>query len=100
MRGASWPPTPKRSRRLACLDQAKQRDLRRRAKALGRAPVARSAAHVHPHVVQPMQACRERLLQRNEEIPRKELATMRVAGQLELVARLHRRDGATGLMGQ
>ena len=56
--------------------QAQQRDLGRRAQALGRPPVAGAAADVDQHLVDAVQARREGLLEAHEEVPGQELAAV------------------------
>src|SRR5579883_1530172 len=86
---------------LAALSRGHQpypRDLRRYAQALGRAPVAAAAAGVDPQAPEPVKARRKRLLQPHEEIPRPELAAMRVARQLQVEAGVRGRRCRARLM--
>src|SRR5438132_126436 len=67
-------------------DQADKRDLRRDPETHRRSPKPRAAASVNPHAAEAVQPRDERLLQAHEEVPRPELAAMRVPGELQLVA--------------
>src|SRR6185312_15745402 len=74
-----------------CRDQPQACDFRRHAEPLRRPPVARAATHVHPQMIEPMQPGGERLLEPHEQIPRPELAAVRVTRELQIEAR--RRGG-------
>src|SRR6266704_5117470 len=67
-------------------DQADQRDLRRDPETHRRSPIPRAAASVNPHAAEAIEPRDERLLQAYEEVPRPELAAVRVPGELQLVA--------------
>src|SRR5688572_2126838 len=62
-------------------------DLRRSAEAHRGPPVTRAAAHVDLRALMVEEPRDVRLLQLHEEVERKELATVRVAGELEAHAR-------------
>src|SRR5664279_2063698 len=89
--GRAWP----RSRHP---DEAQQRDLRRRADAFRRPPVARAPARVDPHPAPAMQARGERLLQPDEKGPGQELAAMGVPRELQVEARRLGGRGAARLV--
>src|SRR2546426_6487378 len=62
-----------------------QGDLRRRAQAQRRPPVARAAAHVQPHRLQPVESRDKRLEQPHQEVEREVLPTVRVPRELQVV---------------
>ena len=78
--------------------EAQPRDLRRRAQALRRSPIAGAAAYVDPQRVQPMKSGSERLLQAHEKIPRQELAAVRMARELQVIAGRRRGERRSRLM--
>ena len=62
-------------------DKPYARDLGRRAETLWRTPVSGPAARIDPEPAELCEAGRERLLEPDEEIPRQELAAVRMTGQ-------------------
>jgi hypothetical protein len=60
--------------------EAQPRDLRGGPQTLRRSPIAGAATRVDPQAVQPCETGREWLLETHKEIPREELAAVRVAG--------------------
>ena len=75
-------------------------DLGRCTESFRRAPVSSPSTRIDPKGLQTIQPSSERLLQSNEEIPRPELPAVRVAGELQLKARLQRGCGGSRLMRQ
>src|SRR2546427_10723033 len=67
-------------------DQANECDLRRNPESHRRSPIPGAAAGVDPHAAEAVEPRDERLLQAHQEIPRPELAAVRVPGELQLVA--------------
>ncbi len=80
--------------------QPQKRDLRRRAQANGRSPVAGSPADIDFHAVEFVKAGNERLVEADHVVPREELAAVGVARDLEIETRLGRVEHTLGLMGQ
>ena len=61
-----------------CGNQPNPRNLRWNAEAIWRTPVAGAAAYVNPQILQAMQAAGKRLEKTYEQVPRPELAAMRM----------------------
>src|SRR5438445_12420757 len=76
-------------------DQANECDLRRNPESHRWSPIPRAAAYVDPHAAEAVEPRDERLLQAHQKIPRPEPPTVRVPGELQLVAgRFRERSGA------
>ena len=73
-------------------------DLGWRAETLWRTPVSGPAARIDPEPAELCEAGRERLLEPDEEIPRQELAAVRMTGQLQVEAGAVCRSGRARLM--
>src|SRR6266446_5571890 len=81
-------------------DQANECDLRRNPESHRWSPVPRAAAYVDPHAAEAIEPRDERLLQAHQKIPRPELPTVRVPGELQLVACGFRERSGARLVGE
>src|SRR5580693_2311552 len=75
-------------------------DFRRYAEAIRRAPIARTAAHVHRQILQSIQAAGEGLEESHEQVPGPELAAVSVSRELHVEAGARRRRSGIRLVSE